>query len=110
MYLCLTQITALRSFIIEQLVVITKQRKKYHLVDSSRSKSNRLRDEITYLQEEFKTKNCILQTLLENQKVIQNTVNTGRFGKNTKIHTEPFFVSKTFALNIRAPLTNPISA
>ena len=78
-------------------------------MDSSLSGSNRLRDEITYLREECKTKNSIIQTLLGNQKVIQNTVNTERFDKNTKIHTEPFIVPKKFASNIRTPLTKPIS-
>ena len=53
------EITALGSFIIEQLVVIKKTAKE----TSSLSVSNRLLDEITYLQEEFKTKNCIIQTL-----------------------------------------------
>ena len=42
-------------------------------------------------------------------EVIQNAVNTGRFDKNTKIHTEPFIVPKKFASNIRTPLTKPIS-
>ena len=103
-----TEITALRSFVIEQVLVIKKTAKETS-VDSSLSESNRLRDEITYLREECKIKNCIIQTLLENQKVIQNTVNTGQFDKNTKIHTEPFIVPKTLASNIRTPLTKPIS-
>ena len=72
-------------------------------------KFNRLQDEITCLREEWKTKNCIIQTLLENQKVIQNTVNTRSFDKNTNIHTEPFVRHKKFASNIRALLTKPIS-
>ena len=72
-------------------------------------KFNRLQDEITYLREECKTKNRIIQTLLENQKVIQNTINTRTFDKNTNIHTEPFIIHKTFASNIRALLTKPLS-
>ena len=79
----------MRSFIIEQLLVIKKTAKETSSVGSSQSELNRLQDEITYLREECNTKNCIIQTLLENQKVIQNTVNTWRFDKNTKIHTEP---------------------
>ena len=50
-----------------------------------------------------------MQTLLKNQKVFQNTVNTGSFDKNTKIHTEPFIIPKKFASNIRTSLTKPIS-
>ena len=104
-----TEITALRSFIIEQLLVIKKTAKETSSVGSSQSELNRLQDEITYLREECNTKNCIIQTLLENQKVIQNTVNTGSFDKNTKIHTEPFIIPKKFASNIRTSLTKPIS-
>ena len=71
-------------------------------------KFNRLQDEISYLREECKSKNCIIQALLENQKVIQNTVNTRSFDKNTNIHTEPFIIHKKFASIIRALLTKPI--
>ena len=78
-------------------------------VSSSQSELNRLQDEITYLREEWKTKNCIIQTLLENQKVIRNTANTGCFDKNTKIHTEPLIIPKKFASNIRTSLTKSIS-
>ena len=102
-----TKITALRSSIIEQLLVIKETAKETSSVGSSQSESNRLRDEITYLREEGKTKNCVIQTLLENQKVIQNTVNTGSFDKNTQFHTEPFIIPKKFALNIRTSLTKP---
>ena len=104
-----TKITALRSFIIEQLLVIKETAKETSSVGSSQSESNRLQDEITYLREECKTKNCVIQTLLENQKVIQNTVNTGSFDKNTKSRTEPFIIPKKFASHIRTSLTKPIS-
>ena len=75
-----------------------KTAKETSSVGLSLSESNRIRHEITYLPEECIIQNCIIQTLLENQKVIQNTVNTGRFDKNTKIHTESFIVPKTFAI------------
>ena len=39
-------------------------------------------------------------------KVTQNTVDTGRFDKNTKIHTEPFIVPKRFASNIVISTSN----
>ena len=95
-----TEITALRSFIIEQLLVIKKSAKETS-IDSSLSQSNSLRDEITYLRDECETKNCIIQSLLENQNVFQNTVNTGKL--------EPFIVPKKFASNIRTPLADSIS-
>ena len=82
-----TEITALSSFIIEQLLVIKKSAKETS-IDSSLSQSNSLRDEITYLRDECKTKNCIIQSLLENQNVFQNTVNTGKL--------EPFIVPKLY--------------
>ena len=66
-----TEITALRSFIIEQLLVIKKTAKETSSVGSSQSELNRLQDEITYLREKYKTKNCIIQTLLENQKLFR---------------------------------------
>ena len=89
--------------------MIKKSAKETSSVGSSQSESNRLQDEITYLREEYKAKNCITQTLLENQKVIQNTVNTGSFDKNTKSRTEPFIIPKKFASHIRTSLTKPIS-
>ena len=89
-----TEITALRSFIIEQLLVIKKSAKETS-IDSSLSQSNSFRDEITYLRDECKTKNCIIQSLLENQNVFQNTANTGKL--------EPFIVRKKYASNIRTP-------
>ena len=89
--------------------MIKKTAKETSLVGSSQPESNRLQDEITYLREECKTKTCIIQTLLENQKVIQSIVNTGSFDKNTKFHTEPFITPKKFASNIRTLLTKPIS-
>ena len=78
-----------------------KKSAKETSIDSYLSQSNSLRDEITYLRDECKTKNCIIQSLLENQNVFQNTVNTGKL--------EPFIVPKKFASNIRTPLANPIS-
>ena len=102
-----TEITALRSFIIEQLLMIKITAKETSSVGSSQSELNRLQDEIT--KKECKTKNCIIQTLLENQEVIQKTVNTGSVDKNTKIHTEPFIIPKKFVSNIRTSLTKPIS-
>ena len=47
-----TEITALRSFIIEQLLVIKKAARETPSVDSLFSESNKLRDKITYLREE----------------------------------------------------------
>ena len=105
----------MRSFEIFEIICYSatisdkKTAKETSSVGSSQSELNRLQDEITYLREECNTKNCIIQTLLENQKVIQNTVNTGSFDKNTKIHTEPFIIPKKFAPNIRTSLTKPIS-
>ena len=86
-----------------------KTEKESSSLDLSLSKSNKLWDKVTYLREECKIKNCIIQTLLRNQKVIQNTVNSGRFDKNTIIHTESFIAPKKFALNIRTSLTKHIS-
>ena len=80
-----TEITALRSFIIEQLLVIKKTAKETSSIESSLSQSNSLRDETTYLRDECKTKNCIIQYLLENRNVLQNTVNTGKLNRNTKL-------------------------
>ena len=109
MYPCLTQETALRSFIIEQLLLTKKRARETSSFYSSLSESNNFRDDITHLREECKTKNCFIQTLLENQKVIQNTVRSGRFDKNTIIHTEPFILPKKFTSNIRTTLTKHIS-
>ena len=68
-----TEITALRSFIIEQLLVMKKTAKETSSVGSPQSELNRLQEETTYPREECKTKNSIIQTLLENQKVIQSS-------------------------------------
>ena len=46
---------------------------KEKLTDSSVCDPNKFNDWIKFLQEENNTKNCIIQTLLENQKYIQNT-------------------------------------
>ena len=61
-----TEITALRKFVFEQLLVIKKTAKETSSASSSQSELNRLQHEIIYLREESKTKNCIIQTLLEN--------------------------------------------
>ena len=97
----------MRSFEIFEIICYSatisdkKTTKETSSVGSSQSELNRLQDEIIYLREECNTKNGIIQTLLENQKVIQNTGNTGSFDKNAKIHTEPFIIPKKFASNIR---------
>ena len=61
---------ALKSFITQKLFVIKTMIKK--LTDWSVCNLNKFSDEIKYLREETYTKNCIIQTLLENQKNIQN--------------------------------------
>ena len=57
-------------------------------IDLSLSEAYKLRDEITYLRDESKTKNCIRQTLLENKKVIQDAANSETFKKIGKIPAE----------------------
>ena len=65
-----TEITALRFFIIEQLLVI-KTMVKEKSTDSSVCDPNKFSNEIKYLREENNTKNCIIQTLIENQKIFR---------------------------------------
>ena len=55
--------THMRSFIIEHLLFIKKMAKQKS-ADSSVCDPNKFSDEIKYLQEENKTKNCIIQALL----------------------------------------------
>ena len=65
-----TEITTLRFFIIEQLLVI-KTMVKEKSTDSSVCDPNKFSNEIKYLREENNTKNCIIQTLIENQKIFR---------------------------------------
>ena len=65
-----TEITTLRFFIIEQLLVI-KTMVKEKSTDSSVCDPNKFSNEIKYLGEENNTKNCIIQTLIENQKIFR---------------------------------------
>ena len=62
-----TEITSLRYFIIEQLLII-KTMAKEKSTDSSAWDPNKFRDEIKYLREENNIRNGIIQALLENQK------------------------------------------
>ena len=55
------------------------------LVVSSKLK---LRDETTYLRKKSKTKYCIIQKLLESQKVIQDEISCKTFNTINKIHAE----------------------
>ena len=67
--------TEMRSFEIFEIICYSatisnkKTAKETSSVGSSQSELNRLQDEITYLREECNTKNGIIQTLLESQKV-----------------------------------------
>ena len=67
----------MRSFEIFEIICYSatisdkKTAKETSSVGSSQSELNRLQDEITYLREKYKTKNCIIQTLLENQKLFR---------------------------------------
>lgn len=52
------------------------------------TEANEFRDEITYLREASKSKNCIVQILLEIQKVLRDATNSKTFNRITKIHTK----------------------
>ena len=65
-----TEITALRSFIIEQLLVI-KTTMKEKSTNSSVCDPNKFSNQIKYLREENNIKNCIIHMLLENQKIFR---------------------------------------
>ena len=69
-------------------------------------------DEIEYLRGESKTKICITQSLLKNEKVIQNA-NSKIHYVNTKMHTNseiihPFFIPKM--IEFASPVNKYISA
>ena len=90
-----TETTGLRSFIIEQLLVI-KTMVKEKSTDSSAYDPNKFSDEMKYLREENNTKNCIIQTLLENQKDIQTTSDsrTLDINSNLKVPMLSFYLRK----------------
>lgn len=52
------------------------------------TEANEFRDEIAYLREASKSKNCIVQILLEIQKVLRDATNSKTFNRITKIHTK----------------------
>ena len=68
---------------------------------------NKFSDEIKYLREENDTQNCIIQTLLENQKYIQNTpdLRTLDINRNELKSINPFIISKKSLSNIK-PLSS----
>ena len=105
-----TKITALSSFIIEQLLVI-KTMAKEKSTDLSVCDPNKFSDEIKRLREENNSKNCIIQTLLENQKNIQNTPHsrTLDINRNELKNTNPFILRKKSLSNIKSPSSTLIT-
>ena len=97
----------MRSFLIEQLLVI-KTIVKEESTDSFVCDPNRFSDEIKYLREENDTKNCVIQTLLENQKYIRNTPDsrTLDINRNELKSTNPFIIPKKSLSNIKPPSSN----
>ena len=79
--------------------------------DSSLCDPSKFSDEIKYLREESNTKNCIIQTLLENQKNIQNTpdLRTLDINRNEPKSTNHFILSKKSSSNIKPPSFNHIT-
>ena len=79
--------------------------------DSSVCDPNKFSDEIKYLREENNTKNCIIQTLLENQNNIQNTPDsrTLDINRNELKSTNPFILPKWSSSNIKPPSSNLIA-
>ena len=65
-----------------------------------------------YLREENNSKNCIIQTLLEHQKNIQNTPDsrTLDINRNELKSTNPFILPKKSSSNIKPPSFNLIAA
>ena len=105
-----TETTALRSFIIEQLLVI-KTMVKEESMDSSVCDPKKFIFQIKYLREESNTKNYIIQTSLENQKNIQNTPDprTLDINHNELKSTNPCILSKKSLSNIKPPSSNLIT-
>ena len=79
--------------------------------DSSACDPSKFSDEIKYLQEENNTKNYIIQTLLENQKSIQNTLDsrTLYLNRNEPKCTNHFILRKKTSSNIKTPAYNQIT-
>ena len=70
------------------------------------TEANEFRDEITYLREASKSKNCIVQILLEIHKVLQDATNSKTFNRITKIHTKlKVYAPEKVATNIMSPVT-----
>ena len=70
----------------------------------------RLRDETTYLRKKSKTKYCIIQKLLESQKVIQDEIRCKTFNTINEIHAEQkakslFLIPKKVTPNATLPPT-----
>ena len=78
---------------------------------SSVGDPNKFSDKIKYLREENNTKNCIIQTLLENQKNIQNTPDsrTLDINRNEPKSTNHFILPKESSSNIKPPPSNKIT-
>ena len=76
--------------------------------DSSACDPNKFSDEIKYLRGENNTKNCIIQTSLENQKNIQNTPDsrTLDINRNELKSTNPCILPKKSLSNIKPPSSN----
>ena len=100
----------MRSFIIEQLLVI-KTIAEEKSRDSSVCDSNKFSDKIKYLREENNTKNCIIQTLLENQANIQNTSDSRTLDINrNELNSSNHFILPMKSLsNIKPPSSNLIT-
>ena len=109
-YILNTEITALKSFIIEQLLVI-KTVAKEQSTDSSVCDPYKFSDEIKYLREENNTKNFNIQPLLENKKNIQNTPHsrTLDINRNEPKSTNHFILPKKSFSNIKPPSSNQIT-
>ena len=98
----------MRSFINEQLLVI-QWRKKIN--GSPVCNPNKFSDETKYLQEENNTKNCIIKTLFENQKNIQNSPDwrTLDIDQNKPESSHPSILPKKTSSNMKPPSSNLIT-
>ena len=105
-----TEIMALRSFITEQLLLI-KTIVKEKSTDSSVCDPNKFSDEIKHLREENNSKTCIIQTLLENRKYIQNTpdLRTLDINRSELKSTNPFILRNKSLSNTKQPPSNLIT-
>ena len=75
------------SFTIVYWTTISNQNNREKIpIDFPLSEANKLRSEITYLQDKNKTKTCIVQTLLENQKVVQDAADSKTFNINLSLY------------------------